>query len=91
MANENLLTVFVGLTAVAVLLQTGILVGYYFVTSKLIRQAEAAVAATRGVLTPIQNVTENLQSVSTRIAEFGAVTHGQLQQFENWWRSRRSA
>ena len=90
MVNPNLLTVFIALTAIAVLLQTGILVGLYFLSSKLSRQADQALAVTRNVLGPLQNVTESLQTVSARVTEFGAVTQGPLRQLENWWR-RRSA
>ena len=37
MVDQNLLTIFVALTAVAVLIQTGILVGFYLVSAKLSR------------------------------------------------------
>ena len=76
MVNQNLLTVFITLTAVAVLIQTGIFVGFYLVSMKLSRQAEQALTATRNILNPLQNVTENLQTVSARVAEFGATTQG---------------
>ena len=88
--NQNLLTVFIALTAIAIFIQTGILVGFYFVSTKLSRQADQAVAATRNLLGPLEKVTENLQTVSARVAEFGAATQGQLRQLEYWWR-RRSA
>jgi len=51
---------------------------------KLGRQAEQALTATRNILNPLQNVTENLQAVSARVAEFGATTQGQLRQLEHW-------
>ena len=72
MAGENLLTIFVALTAVAVLIQTGILVGFYFVSSKLSRQAEQVVDITRNVLGPLQSTVENLKTVTARVAEFSS-------------------
>ena len=87
--NQNLLTVFVALTALAVLIQTGILVGLFVVSMKLSRQADRAIDVTRNFLDPLQKTVENLQGVSARIAEFGAATRVQMQQLGHWW--RRSA
>jgi hypothetical protein len=89
MAGQNLLTIFLAITAVAVLIQTGILVGFYFVSLKLSRQFDHAVDLTRNLFGPLQNAVENLRSVSGRIAAFSASTRGPLQQIEAWW--RRSA
>lgn len=76
MVDENLLTIFLALTALAVLIQTGILVGFYFLSTKLSRQMDQAMDTTRNLLTPLQAVAESLQSVSTRL--------------EQWW-TRRAA
>jgi hypothetical protein len=91
MVNPNLLTVFVALTAVAVLIQTGILVGFYFLSTKLSRQADRAMDATRNLVGPMHNVADNLQTISARIAEFGVSTHSKMRQLENWWSRRRAA
>ena len=40
MVDQNLLTVFLAVTAVAVLIQTGILIGFYVVSTQLSRQAD---------------------------------------------------
>jgi hypothetical protein len=89
MVDQNLLTIFIALTALAVLIQTGILVGFFIVSMKLSRQADRAIDVTRNFLDPLQRTVENLQDVSARIAEFGAATRVQIQQLEHWW--RRSA
>ena len=86
MFDRNLVIIFIALTAVAVLIQTGILAGLYFVSMKLSRQADRAIDVTRNFLDPVQRTVENLQGVSARIAEFGAATREQLQQLEHWWR-----
>ena len=89
MVDQKLLTIFIALTTLAVLIQTGILVGFFFLSTKLSRQADRAINVTRNFLDPVQKTVENLQAVSARILEFGAATRGQMQQLERWW--RRSA
>jgi len=89
MVDQNLLTIFVALTTLAVLIQTGILVGVYLVSSKLSRQADQAMDMARKVVGPVQNAVTNLQSISARMAEFGQKMPEQLRHFEHWW--RRSA
>ena len=86
MVDQNLLTIFIALTALAVLIQTGILVGLFIVSTKLSRQADRAIDVTRNFLDPLQKTVENLQGVSARIVEFGAATREQLQHLEHWWR-----
>jgi hypothetical protein len=78
MVDQNLMTIFVAVTAVAVLIQMGILIGFYFLSSKLSRQAGQAIDVTRNVLAPLQVTVENLRMVTARIADFSG-----------WW--RRSA
>jgi hypothetical protein len=89
MVDQNLITIFIALTTLAVLIQTGILVGFFFLSTKLSRQADRAMDGTRNFLGPVQKAAENLQDVTARIAEFGAATRAQMQQLERWW--RRSA
>jgi len=91
MVDQNLLTVFISLTALAVLIQTGILVGLYFVSTKLSRQADQALDMTRKVVGPVQNTVENLQSVSAKLVELSSKTPAQLRHLEEWLRRRRTA
>jgi hypothetical protein len=78
MDNQNLLTIFIAITALAVLIQTGILAGFYFASLKLSRQFDQAVGLTRNLVGPLQNAVENLRSVTTRMAEFSASIRGWL-------------
>jgi hypothetical protein len=78
MVDPNILTTFLAVTSVAVLIQTGILVGFYFLSSKLSRQADQALDMGRNVLGPLQNTVETLQAATARIAEFSARTR-------HWW------
>jgi hypothetical protein len=86
--DQNLLTIFVALTAVAVVIQTGILVGFYFLSTKLGRRADQAFEATRNILGPIEATAENLKAVTARIAEFSETAQKQLRQLERWWTRR---
>ncbi|HYR88685.1 MAG TPA: hypothetical protein VE422_31690 [Terriglobia bacterium] len=72
MVDQDLLTIFVALTALAILIQTGILVGFYFVSTKLSRQADQAVQASRKILGPLQTAAETLKGVSDRVARRSA-------------------
>lgn len=91
MMDQDLLTIFIALTCAAVLLQTGILAGFYFLSTKLSRQADQAVDVTRNLLGPLQTTAETLQTVSGHLAAFGSSTHGHLRDFEQWWSRRRAA
>ena len=69
MVDQNLMTVFIALTAVAVLIQTAILAGFYFLSMKMSRQADKAIDASRNLVGPIHTVADNLQDVSANIAD----------------------
>jgi len=82
MADQNLLTIFLAVTALAVLIQTGILVGFYFASLKLSRQFDQALEMTHNLFGPLQTTVANLKIATARVADFSASTRG-------WW--RRSA
>jgi hypothetical protein len=86
MVDSSLWTVFIALTAVVILIQTGIFMGFYFLTRKMNRQADHVIDATRNLLGPLQNVVENLQIASQRIAELSSKMPEQLRQFGSWRR-----
>ena len=69
MVNQDLMTFFIALTAVAVLIQTAILAGFYFLSMKLSRQADKAMDVTRNMVGPLHTVADNLQDVSANIAD----------------------
>ena len=84
MVDRNLLTIFVALTAVAVLIQTAILAGFYFLSMKLSRQADKAMDASRNLVGPLHTVADNLQDVSARIAETSLKTSRVLRRLGGW-------
>lgn len=81
MVAQDLMTVFVALTAVAVVIQTCILVGFYLLSYKLNLHAEQAIKAARGFVDPVHDLVENLKTVSANLSEAGAATQDRLRQF----------
>jgi hypothetical protein len=90
MVDQRLLTIFVALTSVAVLIQTGILAGLYLLSMKVNRQVDYAMDVTRNLLGPLPTTVENLQAVSKTVADLSSKAHGQLRQIEHRW-TRRAA
>ena len=88
MVDTRLLTAFLALTAAAVLIQTGILIGFYFLSTKLSRQAEQALDMSRNLIDPAHQTAESLRVVTNRVAEFSSKAHGQLHRLEDWWKRR---
>ena len=84
MVNQSLMTVFIALTAVAVLIQTAILAGFYFLSMKLSRQADKAMDASRNLVGPLHTVADNLQDVSARIAETSLKASRVLRRLGGW-------
>lgn len=79
---EILLTLFVALTAIAVMTQAGVLVGIYLVSKRHAEQIERFMNETRQLIAPIQSITENLRTASANIAEIGVSARDQFQRVE---------
>ncbi|HEU5236153.1 MAG TPA: hypothetical protein VFU37_03365 [Pyrinomonadaceae bacterium] len=83
MVDKKLLSVFLAVTALAVLIQTGILIGLWYASNKASRQADKALDLTRNLVGPVHNSVVNIQSASARIAEYSAKA-------EEWLKRRAS-
>lgn len=79
---ESLLTLFVALTAAAVLLQAGLLVGIYMMTRRVSEQVEATLRQARDLTPALKTVTENLKTVSGDMVDIGARAREQFQHVE---------
>jgi hypothetical protein len=84
MVDQNLLTIFVALTAVAVLIQTAVLAGVYFLSMKISRQADHAMDVTRNMVGPMHKMADNLQDVSARIADTSLKVRRGLRKLSGW-------
>ena len=82
MADQHLLTIFIAITAVAILIQTGITAGLCFVSFKMSRQAERAAAEAKRYVEPAQRLINQLESAANRLAEFTAESKTQLHEME---------
>jgi methyl-accepting chemotaxis protein len=79
---ESLLTLFVALTAAAVLVQAGFLVGLYIMTRRVTGQIEATLNQIRDMTPALKVVTENLRTASTDMVEVGAAARQQFHHVE---------
>jgi uncharacterized membrane protein YdfJ with MMPL/SSD domain len=79
---ESLLTIFVALTAIAVMTQAGVLVAIYMVSKRHSEQMERFMNETRELMVPIRSITENLRVASANIVEIGNVAREQFRRVE---------
>ena len=79
---EGWLTLFVALSAVAVLLQAGILIGIYLLTRRVAAQVESTAAEFRDLLPSLRVVTGNLMAVSHDAVEISGTARHQMQRVD---------
>jgi len=79
---DILLTVFVALTAVAVMTQAAVLVAIYMVSKRHSEQMERFMAETRELMAPIKTITENLRTASANFVEIGIAARDQFRRVE---------
>src|SRR5215831_1887611 len=79
---ETLLTLFVGLTAAAVIGQSVVLIAIYINSRRLADQIEKFMRETREVMAPVKSITENLRIASGNLVDIGAAAREQLRRVE---------
>jgi hypothetical protein len=79
---EGLLTLFVALTAIAIITQAGVLLGLYVMSKRLAEQAERFMRETREMLIPVRSIAENLRIASANIVEIGLSARDQFRRVE---------
>src|SRR5882672_322592 len=79
---EGLLTLFVALTAIAVITQAGVLVGIYIMSKRLSEQVERFMKETREMMVPIRSIAENLRTASANLVEIGLSARDQFRRVE---------
>src|SRR5688500_13986207 len=78
-----MLTLFVALTAVAVMTQAGVLVAIYLQSKRLSDQLERFMNETRELMAPVKTITENLRVASANIVEIGVSAREQFRRVES--------
>ena len=79
---EGLLTLFVALTAIAIITQAGVLVGIYVMSRRLSDQVERFMKDTREMMVPVTSIAENLRTASANIVEIGLSARDQFRRVE---------
>lgn len=79
---EGLLTLFVALTALAVITQAGVLVGIYVMSKRLSDQIERFLKESRDMMVPMKSIVENLRTASSNLVEIGLTAREQFRRVE---------
>ncbi|PYS41497.1 MAG: hypothetical protein DMG14_07055 [Acidobacteria bacterium] len=79
---EGLLTLFVALTAIAIITQAGVLVGIYVMSKRLSEQVERFMRDTREMIVPIRSIADNLRTASANLVEIGLSARDQFRRVE---------
>ena len=79
---EGLLTLFVALTALAVITQAIVLIAIYINSKRLGDQIDRFIRETREVMVPVKTITENLRVASANLVEIGAAAREQFRRVD---------
>jgi hypothetical protein len=79
---EGLLTLFVALTAIAIIAQAAVLVGIYLMSKRLSEQVERFMTETREMMVPVRSIAENLRVASANLVEIGLSARDQFRRVE---------
>src|SRR6478672_1905865 len=76
------MTFFVAVTAIAILVQAGVLIAIYYSSKRLGDQFERFMRETREVMVPVKSITENLRVASGNLVEIGMAAREQFRRVE---------
>src|ERR1051325_1242569 len=76
------MTLFVAVTAIAIVAQAGVLIAIYLMSKRLSHQVERFMNDTRETLRPIRSISENLQLASANLVEIGISARDQFRRVE---------
>ena len=79
---EGLLTLFVALTAIAIIAQAVVLVGIYVMSKRLGEQVERFMKETREMMVPVRSIADNLRTASANLVEIGISAREQFRRVE---------
>jgi len=79
---QELLTLFVALTAVAVVTQAIVLIAIYYSSRRLGDQIDRFMRETREVMVPIKGIAENLRVASNNLVDIGNAAREQFRRVE---------
>jgi len=79
---EGLMTLFVALTAIAIIAQAGVLIAIYLMSKRLSDQVERFMRDTREMMMPVRSIAENLRVASANLVEIGISARDQFRRVE---------
>jgi hypothetical protein len=79
---EGLMTLFVALTAIAIITQAGVLIAIYLMSKRLSDQVERFMRDTREMMLPVRSIAENLRVASANLVEIGLSAREQFRRVE---------
>ena len=79
---EGLMTLFVALTAIAIITQAGVLIAIYIMSKRLSEQVESFMKETREMMMPVRSIAENFRVTSANLVEIGLAARDQFRRVE---------
>lgn len=79
---EGLLTLFVALTAIAVITQAGVLIAIYIVSKRTSEQVDRFLKEAHELMVPMRSMADNLKTVSEDLIELGLSAKEQFRRVE---------
>jgi hypothetical protein len=76
------MTLFVALTAIAIITQAGVLIAIYLMSKRLSDQVERFMRDTREMMLPVRSIAENLRVASANLVEIGLSAREQFRRVE---------
>ena len=76
------MTLFVALTAIAIITQAAVLIAIYLMSKRLSEQVERFMGETREMMLPIRSIAENLRVASANLVEIGLSARDQFRRVE---------
>jgi hypothetical protein len=77
-----LLTAAIVLTALAILVQAGVLVAMYLMSRRVKESVDTFVAGSRQLMTPLESATRNLKTASDDLSEAGKIVREQVRRMD---------
>ena len=79
---EGLMTLFVALTAIAIIAQAGVLIAIYLMSERLSEQVERFMRDTREMMMPVRSIAENFRVASANLVEIRISARDQFRRVE---------
>jgi hypothetical protein len=88
---DTLLVMAIVVTALAILVQAGVLVAMYLMSRRISARVERLIHESHHLMAPMETVTQNLKFMSADLADFGKVARHQVVQVDSMMTETREA